>query len=107
MAVNAPVQIFAGLLAAASGNMGSAVATSTLRVLKEIHLYNSGAGANVVKIRRVGTDTDVGNIVHETMAAGATLNLPFSQAWIAGEQMKGFATTASEVHCIASGITVT
>jgi len=100
--VNRPVQITNSLLSNAAATLGVAVPASTTYTLKEIHLYNSGAGVNRVRIRHVGTDADTFDIVDENMAAGATLNLPFNLVMVAAEYLKGYATTANEVHIVAS-----
>ncbi|HYE78416.1 MAG TPA: hypothetical protein VEI97_10540 [bacterium] len=81
--------------------------SSTKTLVKEVHLYNSGAGVNRVRLRRVGSDADTHNFIDESMAAGATLNLPFNMVLVAAEVIKGLAGTTNEVHCIISGIEIT
>lgn len=98
-------QLYAGLLPNASGTLYTAP-SSTKALVKEIHLFNSGAGVNLVEIRRVGSDAQTYDIVYESMAAKATLNLPFNYVLVAAEVLKGLATSASEVHCTISGIEI-
>ena len=98
-------QLYAGLLTNASAALYTTPA-STKALVKEIHLFNSGAGVNLVQIRRVGTDDTAHDIVYESMAAKATLNLPFSYVLVAAEKIHGLATNTDEVHCTISGITI-
>ena len=98
-------QLYAGLLTNASAVLYTTPA-STKALIKEIHLYNSGAAPNRVRFRRVGADADTNNFVDETMAAGATLNLPFNLVFVAAEVLRGFAGVTGEVHAVVSGIEI-